>query len=54
MENNVKIELPVNAWNIVMTALGQRPFVEVSDLITEMKKQAEPQIQQIQNSQSEV
>lgn len=54
MENNVKIELPVNAWNIVMAALGQRPFVEVSELIAEMKKQAEPQIQKIQNSQSEV
>lgn len=49
MENKeVSIVLPVQAWNVVMNALGQRPFAEVAELITMMKKQAEEQLAQIQ------
>jgi hypothetical protein len=44
MENkNLSIELPVEAWNIVMNALGQRPYVEVSAVIAEIRKQADAQ-----------
>lgn len=49
MENkDVSITLPVAAWNVVMNALGQRPFAEVAELITLIKKQAEDQLAQIQ------
>lgn len=49
MENKeVSITLPVQAWNIVMNALGQRPFIEVADLIAKIKQQAEQMISQEQ------
>lgn len=41
MDKQISITLPVSAWNVVMAALGQRPFVEVVDLIAEIKKQGE-------------
>lgn len=41
---NITITLPVNAWNVIMNALGQRPFAEVVDLIAEIKKQGEAAI----------
>ena len=40
----LNIELPVEAWNVVMNALGHRPFAEVADLISAIKKQAEAQL----------
>jgi hypothetical protein len=40
-DRNLSITLPVAAWNVVMNALGQRPFAEVAELISEIKKQAE-------------
>ena len=48
MENKeVSITLPVQAWNVVMNALGQRPYVEVAELIANIKKQAEDQISSV-------
>lgn len=45
MENQkISIELPVGAWNVVMMALGQRPFAEVVELIGEIRGQADAQI----------
>lgn len=40
----IDISLPAEAWNVVMNALGQRPYVEVVNLIAEIKSQAEAQI----------
>ena len=42
---NISITLPVNSWNVVMNALGQRPFAEVAELIAEIKKQGDAAIQ---------
>jgi len=42
--DNINISLPVQAWNVVLNALGQRPFAEVTDLIAEIKRQAEGQV----------
>jgi hypothetical protein len=42
--DNISISLPAQAWNVILNALGQRPFVEVTDLIAELKKQAESQL----------
>lgn len=48
MENKeISITLPLQAWNVIMNALGQRPFSEVADLIGIVKKQAEEQLAQI-------
>ena len=44
MDNNINITLPIQAWNSVLAALGARPFVEVADLIAEIKRQAEGQV----------
>lgn len=39
-EKNLSIDLPLEAWNVVMNALGGRPFAEVAQIIAEMQKQA--------------
>lgn len=43
---NVTVNLPIEAWNVVLNALGQRPFVEVKSLIEEITNQAQGQINQ--------
>ena len=45
MENqNVNISMTVAQWNVVMNALGQRPFAEVAEIIGLIKTQAESQL----------
>lgn len=39
-EVKLSIELTVNQWNVVLNAVAQRPFAEVSGLIQEMTQQA--------------
>jgi len=47
LENkSISIELPVAAWNIVMNALGARPYAEVVEVITAVKQQAESQLKE--------
>lgn len=42
MENTpVSITLAVSQWNVVMNALGGRPFAEVVTIISDIKKQAD-------------
>lgn len=48
MDKNVTIALPVAAWNVVLNALAQRPYAEVSELVEEMRRQAAPQVQAIE------
>jgi len=43
---SISIELPVAAWNIVMNALGSRPYAEVAELIPSIKQQAESQLKE--------
>jgi|LauGreDrversion4_2_1035121.scaffolds.fasta_scaffold1757685_1 hypothetical protein len=45
-EKNITVSLPPEKWNIIMNALGQRPYVEVADLIFQIKKQADEQAAQ--------
>lgn len=42
--DRLSIELPIEAWNVVMNALAQRPFAEVVDLIAEIKRQGDAAI----------
>lgn len=50
MDKHVIITLPVGAWNVVLNALGARPFSEVADLMGEIKRQADIQVQQQEHS----
>jgi hypothetical protein len=54
MENvNVSITMTVAQWNVVMGALGQRPFAEVADIISNIKAQADAQLVPKTNEVSE-
>lgn len=37
----MNLELSVQEINIVLNALGQRPFVEVAELVVKVQKQAQ-------------
>lgn len=41
----ISIELPIAAWNIVMNALGGRPYAEVVEVVAAIKQQAESKLQ---------
>lgn len=43
----IAIELPVSVWNIVMNALGQRPYLEVAEIINRMKEQADASLRSV-------
>lgn len=45
----ISIELPVQAWNVVMQALAQRPYAEVFELIAEVKRQGDAAAAAIQS-----
>ena len=50
MENkSISIELPIAAWNIVMNALGARPYAEVVEVIAAVKQQAEGQLKEAES-----
>lgn len=52
MENqNISVTFPVQVWNVIMNALGQRPFAEIADIIGGIREQAGPQIQEAQAQQ---
>ncbi len=52
LENkSISIELPIAAWNIIMNALGARPFAEVAELIPAIKQQAEGQLKEAEPTQ---
>jgi hypothetical protein len=42
----ISIELPVAAWNIVMNALGNRPYAEVTEVISSIREQAESKLKE--------
>ena len=53
MENQkITIELTVQQWNVVMGAVGSRPYAEVAGLIEEMKSQANVQLQAANESEN--
>lgn len=35
-----KLTLSLQQWNYILNVLGQRPYVEVAELIAEIQKQA--------------
>lgn len=38
--NKLSITLTVNEWTYILNVLGQRPYVEVAELIESLKAQA--------------
>ena len=49
MENQkLSITLTVPQWNVVIQALGDRPFAQVANLIQEIKAQADSELSRIQ------
>jgi len=43
-DNKISITLPVDEWNIVMNALGSRPFAEVTNVVAAIQSQAASQV----------
>ena len=45
MEKEVVISLTTARWNTVLQALGNAPYVQVAEIIEEIRKQAAPQFE---------
>jgi hypothetical protein len=43
----IKLELTVDECNLILRVLGKHPFEEVVSLITKIKQQGEPQVEEI-------
>jgi hypothetical protein len=43
----IKLELTVEECNLILRVLGKHPFEEVVSLITKIKEQGEPQVEEI-------
>jgi len=43
----IKLELTVEECNLILRVLGKHPFEEVVALITKIKQQGEPQVEEI-------
>jgi hypothetical protein len=43
----IKLELTVEECNLILRVLGKHPFEEVVSLITKIKQQGEPQVEEI-------
>jgi hypothetical protein len=46
--NTIKLEFPVEQVDVILSALGNEPFVKVNDLIQSIRVQAVPQWQALQ------
>jgi hypothetical protein len=43
----IKLELTVEECNLILRVLGKHPFEEVVSLISKIKQQGEPQVEEI-------
>ncbi len=43
----VSVDLAVAEWNVVINALAQRPYIEVADIIANVKTQAEERMNNV-------
>jgi hypothetical protein len=48
--NNLKFQFSFDEVNIILIALGQRPFDSVAKIIQNIHRQAEPQLSSIQKT----
>ena len=40
----MRLELTIEQINLIMSALGNAPFIQVEGIINEIRKQAQPQL----------
>jgi len=52
MEKIIKLELVPDQVDLILGALGDQPFVKVNELIMQIRTQAVPQWQAIQEAQN--
>jgi hypothetical protein len=41
---NIPIVLKIEDWNVILNALGQRPYIEVAEIINRVKMQADVEV----------
>ena len=41
---NIPIVLKIEDWNVILNALGQRPYIEVAEIINRVKIQADVEV----------
>jgi hypothetical protein len=51
--DKISVDLPMQAWNVILTALAQRPYIEVAELMMEIKRQGEAAIKVLAEEKSE-
>ena len=54
MTDSIKLELPLNAVNLILQSLGKQPFEVVADVVQAIREQAIPQIPVPQDVQPEL
>jgi hypothetical protein len=47
----IKLELTIEECNLILRVLGKHPFEEVVALITKVKQQGEPQVEELVKQQ---
>lgn len=47
--SKIELQLTADQIDVILTALGEQPFVKVHELINEIRKQAIPQWQALNN-----
>lgn len=47
----IKLELPLDQINIILESLGAQPYIKVSAVIEEIRSQAIPQAQALEQAQ---
>jgi hypothetical protein len=47
MEPKIPVEISVREANVILTALAQRPYIEVADIIGSVRGQVETKIEQM-------
>jgi hypothetical protein len=48
---NIPIVLKIEDWNVILNALGQRPYIEVAEIINRVKMQADVEVKKAEAKQ---
>jgi len=51
-DKNIKLELTADETDVILSALGDQPYIKVHELINKIRVQAVPQWQAIQEAQN--
>lgn len=53
MEQTIKFEFTVDEANVILNAVAQLPYGQVAGLIENIRRQAAPQVQQVEDAANE-